>query len=296
MDQGIRNPVLRILVYGHVWLALGAAAQTAWMQELLGLSGIKAPVLAFCGTIVGYTFMRWARMDRPELGSAPHLTWFRMYRGPLLYFALFCCGCGTALGLAHAHALFRMLWPAALVTLFYVVPPSLVGGRTIGLRRVPVLKALFIAAAWALVTVGLPLALNGSDLGADRAGWLFAMQFAFFLALAIGFDLRDSALDPRDLRTIPQLLGPAVAKVVAVALLLYPMSVFLLMAYLSRALDEPGVTPTFAWEELLAAAGHLVTAVVIVRSRPQRGPLYYDLLVDGMLLLVPLLWWLGTLS
>ena len=55
MDQGIRNPVLRILVYGHVWLAVGAAVQTAWMQELLGLSGWHAPVLAFCGTIVGYT-------------------------------------------------------------------------------------------------------------------------------------------------------------------------------------------------------------------------------------------------
>ncbi len=295
MDQGIRNPVLRILVYGHVWLALGAAAQTAWMQELLGLAGWRAPVLAFCGTIVGYTFMRWARMDHPELGTAPHLAWFRANRKLLLYFGLFCLGCGTAIALPLALALFRILWPAAVITLFYVVPPGLVGGRTIGLRRVPVLKALFIAAAWALITVGLPLALNELDLSTDRAGWLFAMQFAFFLALAIAFDLRDSALDPRALRTIPQLLGPAMAKVVSVALLLYPLSVFLLMAYLSRALDEPGIIPTFTGEDLFAAAGYLVTAVVIVRSGPRRGPLYHDLLVDGMLVLVPLLYGLGTL-
>jgi hypothetical protein len=295
MDQGIRNPVLRILVYGHVWLALGAAAQTAWMQELLGLADWRAPVLAFCGTIVGYTFMRWARMDHPELGSAPHLAWFRAHRKSLFYFALFCLGCGTALALPHVVALFRTLWPALVLTLFYVVPPGLVGGRTIGLRRLPLLKALLIAAAWALVTVGLPLALNDADRSADRAGWLFAMQSAFFLALAITFDLRDRAIDPQGLRTIPQVAGPRVAKALAIALLLYPLSVFLLMAGLSYAADEPAIPPSLAWEDLLAAAGFLVTAMVVVRSGPGRGPLYHDLLVDGMLVLVPLLWWIGTL-
>lgn len=295
MDQGIRNPVLRILVYGHVWLALGAAAQTAWMQELLGIGGWRAPVLAFCGTIVGYTFMRWARMDHPELGTAPHLAWFRENRKPLLYFALFCLGCGSALALPYASALFQVLWPAALVTMLYVVPPGLVGGRTLGLRRVPLLKALFIAAVWSLVTVGLPLALDEEGWSAGRAGWLFAMQFTFFLALAIAFDLRDRVVDPRALRTLPQVIGPAFARALAAALLLYPLSVFLLMAYLSHALDESELTPSFSWEDLFTAAGYLVVLVVIVRSKQHRGPLYHDLIMDGMLVLVPLLWWLGTL-
>ena len=295
MDQGIRNPVLRILVYGHIWLALGAAAQTAWMQEILGGEGWRAPVLVFCGTIVGYTFMRWARMDHPELGTVPHLAWFRANRKPLLYFALFCLGCGSAIAWAHAELLVMFLWPAAVITLFYVMPPALVGGRTIGLRRVPLLKALLIAFVWSMVTIGLPMAMNGMDRGADRSGWLFAMQFTFFLALAITFDLRDRAIDPPGLHTIPQVAGSRSAKALAVVLLLYPLSVFLLMAYLSHAMDEPGITPTFAWEELLAAAGYVVTVLVVIRSGPDRGPLYYDLLVDGMLVLVPLLWWLGTI-
>ena len=294
MVQGIRNPVLRILVYGHVWLALGAAVQTAWMQELLDLAGWRAPLLAFCGTIVGYTFMRWARMDHPELGGAPHLAWFRANKKPLLYFALFCLGCGTALALPHALALFRLLWPAALVTLLYVVPPSLIGGRNLGLRGVPLLKALLIAGAWSLVTVGMPVAIEGAQESDGRAGWLLALQFTFFLALAIVFDLRDSTPDPRTLRTIPQVLGPRLAKALAALLLLYPLSVHLLLAYLARAMDEPGITPTPAWEDLLGALGYLVTLVLVVRSRPDRGPLYHDLLVDGVLVLVPMLWWLGT--
>jgi hypothetical protein len=251
--------------------------------------------LAFCGTIVGYTFMRWARMDHPELGGAPHLAWFRANKKPLLYFALFCLGCGTALALPHALALFRLLWPAAFVTLFYVVPPRLVGGRTTGLRWVPLLKALLIAAAWSLVTIGLPLAMNGMDQRAERSGSLLALQFTFFLPLAITFDLRDQVSDPHDLRTIPQVMGPRSAKALAVVLLLYPVSVLLLLAYLARAMDEPGITPTPAWEDLLGALGYLVTLVLVVRSRPDRGPLYHDLLVDGVLVLVPMLWWLGTL-
>ena len=220
MDHGIRNPVLRILVYGHIWLALGAAAQTAWMQEFLGGEGWGALMLAFCGTIVGYTFMRWARMDHPELGTVPHLAWFRANRKPLLYFALFCLGCGSAIAWAHAELLVMFLWPAAVITLFYVMPPALVGGRTIGLRRVPLLKALLIAFVWSMVTIGLPMAMNGMDQGADRSGWLFAMQFTFFLALAITFDLRDRAIDPPGLHTIPQVMGSRSAKALAVVLLL----------------------------------------------------------------------------
>jgi hypothetical protein len=295
MDHGIRNPVLRTLVYGHVWLALGAAAQTAWMQELLGLEGWRAPVLAFCGTMAGYTFMRWARMDHPDATSAPHLVWFRAHRRPLLYAALFCFGCGSAIALPSVHGLFRMLWPAAVVTLFYVVPPGLVGGRTIGLRWLPLFKALLIAATWSLVTVGLPLAIGGSDLFADPAAWLFVLQFTFFLALAIAFDLRDNAVDPPSLRTVPRLVGIKVSKVVALLLLLHPITVFLLLAFLSRAMDEPGIPSSFASEQLCAATGYIATGLLVLRSGPGHGAFNHDLVLDGMLVLVPLLWWLGTL-
>jgi hypothetical protein len=149
--------------------------------------------------------------------------------------------------------------------------------------------------AWSLVTVGLPVAIEGAQESDGRAGWLLALQFTFFLALAIVFDLRDSTLDPRTLRTIPQVLGPRLANALAALLLLYPLSMHLLLASLSRAMDEPGITPTPAWEDLFGALGYLVTLVVVVRSRPDRGPLYFGLLLDGVLVLVPLLWWLGPL-
>lgn len=295
MDQGIRNPVLRILVYGHVWLALGAAAQTAWVQELLGIGGWRAPVMAFCGTIVGYTFMRWARMDHPELGTAPHLAWFRENRKPLLYFSLFCLGCGSALALPHALALFRILWPAVVITLFYVVPPGVVGGRTIGLRRVPFLKAFLIAGCWAMVTVCLPLAVNDVEWNLDQHRWVLEVQCTFFLALVLAFDVRDRAMDERALRTVPQLLHPALTMCVAVILLLYPALVFHSLAsnYHHLRVDKGGVG--WPWSLVLASVGYVLTAVVVGFSGSRRGPLYHDLLVDGMLVLVPLLWWLGTL-
>jgi hypothetical protein len=295
MVQGIRNPVLRILVYGHVWLALGAAVQTAWMQELLDLAGWRAPLLAFCGTIVGYTFMRWARMDHPELAKAPHMVWFRENKKPVVCFALFCLGCGSAIALPHALAIFHILWPAAVITLFYVVPPGLVGGRTIGLRRVPLLKAFLITGCWAMVTVLLPLGMNDVEWDPEQHRWLIEVQGAFFLALALAFDVRDRARDERGLRTIPQVLHPGLTLFFAVVLLLFPALVCHNFAALGHWLriGKGGEGWPLGW--VFASVGYLCTAAVVGFSGSRRGPLYHDLLVDGVLVLVPMLWWLGTL-
>ena len=41
--------------------------------------------------------------------------------------------------------------------------------------------------------------------------------------------------------------------------------------------------------------GYAVALVLTVRARPVRDAVYYALYVDGMLILIPLCVWLGTL-
>lgn len=100
------------------------------------------------------------------------------------------------------------LWPtlliAAVLTAFYLVPP-LPGWRR--LRDIPYLKVVWVAAAWTIMTHDVPLRMvQGHFIGV--CGGTFAevntsainireyiCRFAFVLAVALLFDLRDIKLD-----------------------------------------------------------------------------------------------------
>lgn len=290
MDHGLWNPLLRTVVHGHLWLTCGAAAQTWFMQDLMDRAGWRAPFVAALATFTGYTFMRLARTG-PAAGTGyPHLAWAAANRRPLLGAMVLCALVALAVAAPQLRALWRMAWPLALVVALYAVPVSFTGGRSWGLRWVPLLKAFVIAGAWAWTTVGLPGVFDDGDTPRGGRAWLFTMQMAFFLAIALVFDLRDSERDKGDVRTLPQLLGGRITRVLAMLLMLYPAAVFALLAYIVRSMSALEGTPAWPWEMVLALLGYVLGAVLIARSATLRGPLDHGLVVDGLLVLVPLLY------
>ncbi|MEO8068121.1 MAG: hypothetical protein ABI599_10555 [Flavobacteriales bacterium] len=286
---GIRNPVLRWLAYSHVWLALGAALQVEWMQGSLFVYGWRAPALAFCGTIVLYAFMRLSRMEHPELGTSPLMDWYRRNRLVMLVFSAVCATTAVILAWPIRVELFRMLWPATLVAVLYVIPLWLTGGRPIGLRRLPGAKAFLIGFTWASLSVGLPLAVHGRGWdGVAVQFWL--LQFSSVLSLSIVFDVRDLPHDPASFRTIPQLFGQPIAKRIA-AMLQLPW----LLVFLGAFAMGPGASASDTWYFTMALPiiGILFTILMIIRSTPAHSEAFYLLGIDGMLILVPLSVWIG---
>ena len=290
---GIRHPLLRVLVYGHVWLALGAAAQVWWMQTMMMVNERRAPLLAFCGTFVFYAFMRMARMDHPGPGASPHLRWCRRHKRAMLVSAALLSIAAAILVWSVRMEVLRLLWPAASIALFYVIPMRFTGGRALGLRHVPGVKAFLIAFVWASTSQGLASAFVPGDL--DRVVWLvpWLLQFASFLSLAIVFDLRDLPHDPLPLRTIPQVLGARASKWIAVMLQL-PWLLFLVAAMVIDTGSGEG-SGVYHLRLLMPSLGIALTMLLIMRSSAQRSEAYYLLGIDGMLILVPLLGWVGRL-
>lgn len=287
MREAIRTPWLQWLVYGHLWLALCIAAQTAWtalfVREVEG--GALLATAAGLGTFAAYGAMRWVRTGDRTVQGAAHLVWVREQRRILLP-ALLLAGAGTWLCLRpFPHDMRTWCAVIAAIAGTYVLPFRMRDGAVAGLRRVPLLKPLLIASAAALTVVALPM-----QLGADAPQVVEVLMHAcrrmpLFLALAITFDLRDLPVDPPALRTLPQVLGARGARVLAIILVLMAAvfdHVFLRNLGYAEA----------AWTVL---AGHAVALGLIAWASPRRGPLYHGLALDGVLLLVPLLGWLGTL-
>ena len=293
MAAGIRHRVLRYVVYSHLWLALGAAAQTWWMGELLSTSGWRAPLFAFCTTIVCYTYMRWARMDDPAVSSSPHVYWFRQNKWAMYPMAAAAGIVGLLVGWPDAMELLRTFWPVVAIAMLYVIPSQVTRGRHIGLRNIPLAKSLLIAFGWSSITVGLPVIMVGG--WDEQAWWAFTMQFAFFLSIAIAFDVRDLPFDRRSLRTLPQLLGPKSAKFFAVMFQLPWFFFFFTLALFSLAPIEQ-VTPRgfLMVPMLLPALGLVITGYMVARSSSERSEIYFSFTLDGMLILIPLLGWIGS--
>lgn len=285
--SAIRNPVLQWLVYGHLWLVIAVVAQIGWT----GLFLHEAPdlwrytVAAALGTFAGYAAMRLARVRGPEAERYANLVWYRTNRAVVLALAGIAAAVALVLLWPLRAALWRWLLPVMLMAFFYVTPFTSTSGRGFGLRSIPFLKGLLIAVLWVVVVAAIPMRLDAWDHRPETIISFALMRLPLVLALCIVFDIRDSATDDPGLRTVPIVFGLRGAKVIASLLLLCSAGyevVFL------RGLGYDAAS----WTVLV---GYAVALVLTVRARPVRDAVYYALYVDGMLILIPLCVWLGTL-
>ena len=114
---------------------------------------------------------------------------------------------------------------------------------------------------------------------------MVCMRMPLFMALAIPFDVRDLPFDPPALRTLPQVMGARGGK--TVALLLLVCSALFEQVFLRKL----GYAAS-AWIVLIAYA---IAALLIAFAAPKRGPLYFNIAIDGMMILIPVCVWIGTM-
>lgn len=267
------------LVFSNLYVACCGAALTAASYALLGSSPRidRVVLLVFFGTLVIYNL---DRLVEPAPGDSAHERWVAEHRRPLwgltLLAALGACACLPGL---TAAAIASLLIPAAL-SIGYCVPVYRSGGRWRRLKTVPGGKLLLIAGVWTYATLALPQINSVARIGTATLALLLLSRVLFLLAVAMPFDLPDAARDrAAGIRTLPQRLGVDGTRRLAVIL----------------AVVSGGLAVGCPWPY---AAGLLVSCaitVAVVRGlHADRGVMYYEVLLDGMLLvqagLIALLW------
>jgi hypothetical protein len=278
------------LVLSHAWLALGGAAQCWWVaSHLSNNEQAWRPVLAvWCGVFAGYGLLRWS-LSAVGRVTDPDLVWHAPRRRGMLALCLSAAAVGA-----------WALWPAPsrvwCIVLLMVLPwmlylmPFRVGEVHIGLRQVPALKLVVIVWCWLLATVALPVGFLAPDhvwMGLLGHG---LVQGPLITGIALLFDLRDHAQDAPCMRTIPQVIGPRWTRVLAMVLFLYAATIVVFRGLMSYMSYVEGDVP---WSEVLAGAGLAFSAVLAFRAGPSRSWAFYAFAVDGLLVLVPVLAWLG---
>ncbi|HAP71377.1 MAG TPA: hypothetical protein DCQ41_02825 [Cryomorphaceae bacterium] len=154
---------------------------------------------------------------------------------------------------------------AALYPLPFILRKS--GG---GLRSIPGLKLVFVAAVWAYVTAVIPSVSAGTfTIG------VFFERFWWTAALILPFDVRDMMVDQGSIRTLPHMIGPR--NTVWLANLMLWFSFFIQIRLFQMSL---------AYTLVL----YLLCSFIIVLANPKLGDLYYSLLIEGLPFLLLGLW------
>lgn len=173
---------MRYLLFG--WIGICALAMVAATRLRLG-EPPGAPglleLMVFSGTVFGYHFAH------PQRGIR-YLAWF--FGGIALISFIF----------SSRTVQLSLLLPALTLGFYYGWGRP----RRAGLRWAPFWKPPAVALAWAWVTVFIPV-----EARMNAGLWLvFATRFLFIYALALAYDLHDSAYDlRRGLETVANRLG-----------------------------------------------------------------------------------------
>jgi 4-hydroxybenzoate polyprenyltransferase len=223
--------VVAFLVDMSLWIALAFGSVAWFVQQALGLGDDIAPAL-----LVGTSSLAIYLLDHlidARVQPIPDEGLQRLFRrgGPAVLF-LCALGATVALTIAAPPAARWVLFAYIAVGFSYGVP--LFPGRRAGrphlyrLKDTPGMKAVIVAGAVVVSTVGIPLAYAGVPLGLE-ACTLGLFIFTLMFTNAVLFDVRDLASDRAGhVPTLPVLLGfertrtllLAVSGVVALALVL----------------------------------------------------------------------------
>ena len=260
--------IIRAIVFSNIWIAIGAAAY-AWHTYLFVgiLPNWYFIALVFFATLFSYNFQRLIRLDIIENKTSKRLTWIERHKVELKLLTAF------SFVFAGVWAMFELslielflAFPTLVLVVFYA--SFFTKNKKRGIRDIPFIKIFVIAGVWAFVLGAFPLLKTHPY---REVLTVFLDKFCFILAITIPFDIRDLAYDASSKKTLPMLAGVVGAKAIALVALVVSFAI-----------------NVFAPTNIISlSVFYLVAALLIGFSSQKRQELYYTGLIDGLLVVSP---------
>lgn len=268
---------LKFLAWSNWIISLGAAmlASTTWIRFGLPVA-YNVILFVFLSTLLVYTFQRILKFLFVKQHSELYNWCVKHYKFLIIQCLLALLGLIPLINQMPVIVLYALLTAACFSLLYLFVSPLTL--KITGLRHMPFVKSVLISVVWSMVTCIVPLVYyENIPISKSEISWLYIEHMLFIYVLMIPFDSRDVEIDSEKMKTLPQMIGTRNAHLVGSMILL----TFLLVSELSGA---PRPLP------VLLAYG--VTAMVMLLQLKNKTFLYYLYIIDGMIYLYAILFWL----
>jgi 4-hydroxybenzoate polyprenyltransferase len=272
----LRDRALELFIYPSVWVAFALASLTAFSQAMMGLESDWRPILfVFLVALIPYNLDRlfdsYIQKSSDEKAQAYFRSNFSLFA--LLSVAIL----GVATLLWFAPMTVRYVSLAVVFPLVYGAPifpiPRQNQRQWYRLKDIPGSKAWIVCAIITYAAIALPLAYAQAPFD-QRAALTTCFIFAFEGANANLFDIRDLDSDAKKgVLTLPRMVG-----IEGTRFILGLMN--LLMLGIIAGYGKTAIVPFYP--EIFSAAILTLLLIWIVDENTPR--LFYDLIIDGLLL------------
>lgn len=172
-----------------------------------------------------------------------------------------------------------VLFLSGALALLYAFPFFRFRGKKIALRELPYAKIWVILLVWIMSAVLAPRLMAGVPAGYDATLSLILVlvqQGALIFALTICFDIRDLPADAPTQKTLPMVFGiPGAVRWAKIAL-----SVSFIACIFNYLFGYFGAAVVLVHFMILLAA-----RILLRKAAPEKDPLFFTVLVDGVLVL-----------
>ena len=268
---------VEFILFSQLFIAAGAAAQTAFTYQLLGQAiDLRVVALVFFATLALYNLsMVLSNPGKKPSSLLKRVQWMSKHQHLCSSFTLIGGLSTLCLSFFLSATAQVVLASLALISIAYSLPLLPFRGERVSLRNIPGLKLILIALVWSLSTTLLPIVNSPANLSASTLWILLTQRILFFLAIAIPFDVRDIYQDSiYSLKTIAVALGKQKSKYIA---------------HLSLALSSA------IWWHLSTYSKSLLIPIIVVwgvaawciQTADKQKELFYFIVLDGLLFLAP---------
>ena len=275
------KPYLRqfveFILFSQLFIAAGAAAQTAFTYQLIGQAiDLHVVALVFFATLALYNLsMVLSNPGKKPSSLLKRVQWMSKHQHLCSSFTLIGGLSTLCLSFFLSATAQVVLASLALISIAYSLPLLPFRGERVSLRNIPGLKLILIALVWSLSTTLLPIVNSPASLSAGTLWILLTQRILFFMAIAIPFDVRDIYQDSiYSLKTIAVALGKQKSQYIA---------------HLSLA-----VSSAIWWHLSSYSVGLLIPIIVVwgvaawcIQTADKQKELFYFIVLDGLLFLAP---------
>ena len=270
---------VEFVLFSQLFIASGAAAQTAFTYQLIGQAiDLRVVALVFFATLALYNLsMVLSNPGKKPSSLLKRVQWMSKHQHLCSSFTLIGGLSTLCLSFFLSATAQAVLASLALISIAYSLPLVPFRGERVSLRNIPGLKLILIALVWALSTTLLPIINSTTTLSVATMWMLLTQRILFFMAIAIPFDVRDIYQDSiYSLKTIAVALGKQKSQYVA---------------HLSLALSSA------TWWYLSDYSTKYVLPIIVVwgvaawciQTADKQKELFYFIVLDGLLFLAPAL-------
>jgi len=266
----------KLFIDSYVWVSLGAVLLSAMSRDIAGQTwSLSNLIFSFSGTLAIYNFHRWFKVEGNNYRSSK---FYLFLISSLIAFR-------TLFYLERWEAVL-FIGTASILSILYIVPFSVFSNLFSGIpmRERKGWKLWVIALTWSIVTVFIPLFWSDVEPASESMVLLWIERLCFIAAITIPFDIRDVYLDDPRLLTIPQQYGTRKSLFLAAGLLCVSAVTIVLM-------NRFMILPTISMVALIFA--DLLALVFIVRSKTQREKWYYAFVLDGLMIIHPMIYFIA---